>query len=180
MSLTSAMELVAPLPRVTSRVVSRKWDSTDTPELSQACLARVIALLKFSHLSYPYRSLARVHTNTQHLESSVVCAIVLSSLDFACDFVAVHGCVLMLFHDHFRDSTKMVKANNCNGFEVLGALRPTGLSSSAFSTRYLMEHNANVATVGPANILRRRPEVNIYAAFRISKSVECVHYAFQK
>lgn len=50
----------------------------------------------------------------------------------------------------------------------------------AFSTRYLMEHNANVATVGPANILRRRPEVNIYAAFRISKSVECVHYAFQK
>lgn len=43
-----------------------------------------------------------------------------------------------------------------------------------------MEHNANVATVGPANILRRRPEVNIYAAFRISKSVECVHYAFQK
>ena len=44
------------------------------------------------------------------------------------------------------------------------------------STRYLMEHNANVATVGPANILRRRPEVNIYAAFRISKSVECVHY----
>ena len=59
----------------------------------------------------------------------------------------------------------------------MGALRPTGLSSSAFSTRYLMEHNANV---GPANILRRRPEVNIYAAFRISKSVECVHYAFQK
>ena len=58
----------------------------------------------------------------------------------------------------------------------MGALRPTGLSSSAFSTRYLMEHNANVATVGPANILRRRPEVNIYAAFRISKSVECVHY----
>ena len=56
----------------------------------------------------------------------------------------------------------------------MGALRPTGLSSSAFSTRYLMEHNANVATVGPANILRRRPEVNIYAAFRISKSVECV------
>ena len=54
----------------------------------------------------------------------------------------------------------------------MGALRPTGLSSSAFSTRYLMEHNANVATVGPANILRRRPEVNIYAAFRISKSVE--------
>lgn len=43
-----------------------------------------------------------------------------------------------------------------------------------------LEHNANVATVGPANILRRRPEVNIYAAFRISKSVECVHYAFQK
>ena len=39
----------------------------------------------------------------------------------------------------------------------MGALRPTGLSSSAFSTRYLMEHNANVATVGPANILRRRP-----------------------
>ena len=54
----------------------------------------------------------------------------------------------------------------------MGALRPTGLSSSAFSTRYLMEHNANVATVGP--------EVNMYAAFRISKSVECVHYAFQK
>ena len=54
----------------------------------------------------------------------------------------------------------------------MGALRPTGLSSSAFSTRYLMEHNANVATVGPANILRRRPEVNIYAVFRISKSVE--------
>lgn len=73
----------------------------------------------------------------------------------------------------------MVKANNCNGFEVwarsaqLVCLRP-------LSTRYLMEHNANVATVGPANILRRRPEVNIYAAFRISKSVECVHYAFQK
>ena len=56
----------------------------------------------------------------------------------------------------------------------------TGLSSSAFSTRYLMEHNANVATVGPANILRRRPKVNIYAVFRISKSLECVRCAFSK
>ena len=62
----------------------------------------------------------------------------------------------------------------------MGALCPTGLSSSAFSTRYLTGHNANVVIVDPANILRRRPEVNIYAAFRISKSVECVHCAFQK
>ena len=40
----------------------------------------------------------------------------------------------------------------------MGALRPTGLSSSAFSTRYLMEHNANVATVGPAKFLDDAPK----------------------
>ena len=74
----------------------------------------------------------------------------------------------------------MVKANNCNGFEVWARSAQLVCLRPPFSTRYLMEHNANVATVGPANILRRRPEVNIYAAFRISKSVECVHYAFQK
>ena len=80
----------------------------------------------------------------------------------------------------FSDFGKMVKANNCNGFEIWAHSAQTGLSSSAFSTRYLMEHNANVATVGPANILRRRPKVNIYAVFRISKSLECVRCAFSK
>ena len=64
----------------------------------------------------------------------------------------------------FVTSTKMVKSNNCNGFEVWARSAQLVCPSSAFSTRYLMEHNANVATVGPANILRRRPEVNIYAA----------------
>lgn len=36
----------------------------------------------------------------------------------------------------------------------MGALCPTGLFSSAFSTRYLTGHNANVVIVDPANILR--------------------------
>lgn len=45
-------------------------------------------------------------------------------------------------------------------------LSPTGLSSSAFSTRYLMGHNANVATVSSANILRRRPKNEYLCGFQ--------------
>lgn len=48
--------------------------------------------------------------------------------------------VSLCFHDHFRDSTKMVKANNCNGFEVwarsaqLVCLRPPFRPDTSWST----------------------------------------------